>query len=117
MDVIRHDDKRMESILSEIPLCVPKGIHNNLCDLRPPKPARSMLSSIQVTVDPDKRLSTSEAVRRNVAMAWKGVVKAPRQEQVPSFRMPVRQAAMVETHFRCSAFAWQNSHASHSPAY
>src|SRR5207244_1750104 len=96
--MIGHHHIGVKLVLLQFPFAGMKCIHDNLRDLGPPQPGWSVLSSVEIAVDPDERLASREAIRWNIATGRQTVVDTPGEKQVLPFRVPVGEAALMEAH-------------------
>jgi hypothetical protein len=92
MYVIRHDDKRVELIITQALLPVTKSGHYHVCDLRHPKVQRSFAGVVEHSVHRQECLSGCRGFRETTAWRHTGM-QPPGDEDGLAYRVKMWQTA------------------------
>jgi len=93
MNVVRHDDKRLEMIDPPIPIL--NGVHHHLGNIGHTQEERAVACAVEYTVHGQECLSGGDR-RGKSASGGKAAMEAPCDEGSLAYRMKMRQAAAVK---------------------
>src|ERR1022692_4438476 len=84
--MVRHDDECFEFVVLQMLRAVVDGIHYQLRDGLLFQVERSTTGGVEISVDPDKGLSSILFVWRRVERVWQAPVEMPRDKQALAVR-------------------------------
>jgi hypothetical protein len=103
MHMIRHHNKPMQFVATELTFAGEQGIDHQLRNLRHPKISRTMASRIQNPIHRDERFATEDSLRWKHAASGKSTVESEGNKYRVADDIPMRQSPFINVSLQSCA--------------